>query len=220
MQREYDSNGVPIGSSWVICASEAEVVRGMFRQRVEGRSVARIARELNQRGVAPPRGGIGKNRGAPGYWRAGSVYRLLGNPIYRGIFVWNGSATARDRARREHRQLEPVEYARPQLRLVEDYSWFACNQRGPGQYRAGRKHLLSGLAHLWRLWRNAVGLRVAAPPTVLRVVLRGEARVRTRHVDGLRVRDGCRQAVRFVLESLLAGAPLDEFRRRLVDCNS
>jgi site-specific DNA recombinase len=217
LQRDYGQNGVPLGTNWVICAGEAEVVRGMFKQRVEGRSVARIARELNQRGVAPPRGGIGKNHGTAGYWRAGSVHRLLGNSIYRGIFVWNGSTTARDRARTEHRQLAPVEYARPHLALVDDYTWFACNQRGPGQYRAGRKHLLSGLLTCGDCGAT-LSVCASRPPQVYCASCYGAKRVSARtEWMGYVSATGVVRAIRFVLESLLAGAPLDEFRRRLAE---
>ncbi|WP_350029058.1 recombinase family protein [Caballeronia sp. GAFFF1] len=44
-----------------------------------------------------------------GYWRPATVLQLLANTIYRGSFIYNGSAYSKAMARKEKRKLEPVE---------------------------------------------------------------------------------------------------------------
>ena len=69
----------------------ARWVRWMFAQRLAGWSVARIARELNERGVPCPSGvDPGRNRHRVGVrWRVRSVASILANPRYTGWQVWN-----------------------------------------------------------------------------------------------------------------------------------
>jgi hypothetical protein len=63
----------------------------MFARRLEGRSLAGIARELNERGVACPSvGDPGRNRNrSGGRWSVPTVGAILANPRYTGRQVWN-----------------------------------------------------------------------------------------------------------------------------------
>jgi site-specific DNA recombinase len=69
-------------------------VRWMFAQRLAGRSVAGIARELNERGVpCPSAADPGRNRHRSGAgWNLRSVAVILANPRYTGRQVWSGNA--------------------------------------------------------------------------------------------------------------------------------
>jgi DNA invertase Pin-like site-specific DNA recombinase len=66
-------------------------VRWMFAQRLAGRSVAGIARELNERGVPRPSGADPeRNRHRSGaVWNLRSVAVILANPRYTGRQVWS-----------------------------------------------------------------------------------------------------------------------------------
>jgi site-specific DNA recombinase len=69
----------------------APQVRWIFEQRLAGRSVAGIARELNERGVPCPSGADpGRNRHRSGQaWMLTTVAAILANPRYTGRQVWN-----------------------------------------------------------------------------------------------------------------------------------
>ncbi|GGQ83943.1 hypothetical protein GCM10010166_62720 [Couchioplanes caeruleus subsp. azureus] len=71
----------------------AATVRWIFAQRLAGRSVARIARELNERRVpCPSRADRDRNRHRSGTaWMLTTVAAILGNPRYTGRQVWNRS---------------------------------------------------------------------------------------------------------------------------------
>ncbi len=124
LKREFDEQGNRIGSRWLIDEAEAIVVRDIFERRARGESMHEIARELNKSGVPTRR----KARTADGgYWRPAAVRNLLSNCIYKGVFIWNGSTTAKARAKSEGCDLEPMHYMRPELRLVSDELWSRCN---------------------------------------------------------------------------------------------
>jgi hypothetical protein len=78
----------------------AHVVRWIFAQRLAGHSVARIARALNDAGVAcPSAADPGRNPHRPGTgWTLGTVTTILANPRYTGHQVWNRQRTDKDLA--------------------------------------------------------------------------------------------------------------------------
>jgi site-specific DNA recombinase len=78
----------------------AHVVRWIFAQRLDGHSVARIARALNEAGVpCPSASDPGRNRHRNGTgWTLGTVTAILRNPRYTGRQVWNRQRTDKDLA--------------------------------------------------------------------------------------------------------------------------
>jgi site-specific DNA recombinase len=66
-------------------------VQWMFARRLQGRSLAGIARELNDRGVlCPSQDDPGRNRNrVGGMWSVTTVKTILANPRYTGREVWN-----------------------------------------------------------------------------------------------------------------------------------
>lgn len=70
-------------------------VRWIFEQRASGRSVAGLARELNERGVRCPSGADRvRNPHRPGQsWMVRTVTGILENPRYTGREVWNRHST-------------------------------------------------------------------------------------------------------------------------------
>jgi len=88
----------------------ARHVRWMFAERLDGRSVAGIARELNERGVpCPSTADPERNRHRRGRgWNLRSVAVILANPRYTGREVWSRHQCAgSDRQRR----MNPAEWA-------------------------------------------------------------------------------------------------------------
>lgn len=137
-EKKLDEEGEPIGTYWRVHEEDAKIVREMYWMRLQGKSFAGIAEALNNRGIASPRRA---RDGTPGHWRPASVMRLLGNTIYRGTFVWNGSSATAAKAKKEKRALETQEFARPELRLVNDDTWYRCNERsGLRKVRGGARH--------------------------------------------------------------------------------
>lgn len=143
LHRELDAQGNHRGSRWVINETDAAVVRDVFDRRSRGQSMHEIARSLNEQGIPTRRAGRNADGG---YWRPSSIRNLLSNTIYKGVFVWNGSTTARFRAQKRGYELEQKIYERPELRLVSDDLWNTCNRKAISRsgYGGGR-HALAGL---------------------------------------------------------------------------
>ncbi len=78
----------------------AHTVRWIFAQRLEGHSVARIARALNEAGIpCPSASDPSRNPHRHGTgWTLGTVTTILANPRYTGRQVWNRQRTDRDLA--------------------------------------------------------------------------------------------------------------------------
>lgn len=132
------------GTLWIIDEEKANYVRDVYERRLNGESFVAIAKSLNDRGIPTPR----KPRlTKAAYWRPGTVRQMILNPIYRGLFIWNGSAFSVAKQKRGETTLEPKDYPRPDLRIVDDDVWFACNKpmRGFRGSRGGDKHLFAGL---------------------------------------------------------------------------
>lgn len=143
--REGSPSGRDGGTKWELEPEEAAVVRRMYQMRFEGSSIAGIARRLNEEGVLPPNHHRCKGNA---YWRPASVHRLLANTVYKGTFVWNGSAFTRAKARAKKAAVKTISYERPALRLVSDEVWAACNPsfgKERQNVRGGGRHALAGL---------------------------------------------------------------------------
>jgi hypothetical protein len=87
----------------------APAVRWIFAQRLAGRSVAGIARELNDHNVPCPSSaepGRNKHRGGES-WMVTTVAAILANPRYTGRQVWNRQLTDHDTAPPDHDPLHP-----------------------------------------------------------------------------------------------------------------
>lgn len=143
LKRTVDSDGRSLGTSWVINEEEAKVVREVFAMREQGRSMHQIAAHLNTHGIP-----IVRERRTPegGFWRPSRVRNMLGNTIYRGVFVWHGSTTYQARANKRGIAVKPVHYPRPELRLVSDETWHRCNTNTHSRTGyGGGKHFLAGL---------------------------------------------------------------------------
>lgn len=142
LDRKLTVDGDRVGTHWRIDEQEAAIVREIYALRRQGKSFNAISRMLNERGIPIRR----KPRKSAGYWRPGSLANLLKNPIYRGEFVWNDSVNVRLKANKTGRTLTPLHFQRPQLRIVDDETWFDCNNKTHSRSGyGGGKHPLAGL---------------------------------------------------------------------------
>ncbi len=142
--REKNAAGAEIGTAWRINEERAALVKSMYAMRRAGKSYAAIAEWLTSKGVAIPR--KPRNTEFGGFWRATTVRQLLGNAVYKGLFIWNGSAFARAKAIKEHRELKTEEFKREHLRVIDDETWTVCNTGQVSRTRrGGGKHPFAGL---------------------------------------------------------------------------
>lgn len=131
---------------WAVNEKEADVVRDIFCRRREGMSLNQITAMLNALRVPTPRR---TDEGDAPYWRAAGIWRLLQNPIYKGVYQVNFG-----RGKREMRQ--PHLRLVTELALVSAQDWDACQSQGKTQSGSpvgrppkgaygGGKHVLAGV---------------------------------------------------------------------------
>jgi Recombinase/Recombinase zinc beta ribbon domain len=77
----YEVTGRRAERSYVIDPPAAAIVRSMFSDYLEGRSLNALALELNERGVTGPKGGG---------WSRQRVKTILDNPAYAGFRIYRG----------------------------------------------------------------------------------------------------------------------------------
>lgn len=109
---------------WMVEPLSAEVVRTVFRRRKEGMSLNQIAAILNAGNVATPRSKNGDERL---YWRASSVWRMLQNPTYKGVYQVNfgkGEGDSNDAGIKQRLM--------PEFVLVDVADWDLCQSLGKG----------------------------------------------------------------------------------------
>lgn len=153
----YSAGGLPYGYHSTfdgqghkreIFEDQARWVRYIFERYADGVSPRQIADELNRQHVKSPRGGT---------WAHSAIYPdakgvgMLGNPIYNGRQVWNRTAWVKDpgtgRRRRTMRPMaEWVIVESPELKIIDDVTWKACETRARASKRdtAAKKHIYKG----------------------------------------------------------------------------
>ena len=139
---------------------QAEVVRRIFREYLDGRSPRQIAAGLNADRIPTARGGTWCMTAIYGDTRRG--IGILANPIYVGRQIWNRSRWVKHpetgrRVRQERPASEWIITEHPELAIVDRSTWEAVQARLSGRRQAhyghpcakrpGRqpRHLLSGI---------------------------------------------------------------------------
>jgi hypothetical protein len=118
---------VPAGKLMTIKEREAEVVRRIFQEFADGKSVFGIQKRLNEEEV---RGR--KNRTC--MWGSAEVHRILRNEKYKGTWTWNRMGNRRNPLTGKIRQYEKPRsdwFVKeiPELRIVSDELWNAVQER-------------------------------------------------------------------------------------------
>jgi site-specific DNA recombinase len=214
LQRVHGADGRPIGTTWQIHEPEATIVREIFERRLRGASLMAIAEDLNRRNVPTRRPAKGDLR----FWRGSMIFQLLGNTIYRGVLVWNGSATLRRIAKRKNRILTPIPFARPELRIIDDATWDACNGTRRPWRRGGGVSPFAGIARCGQCdcrlsIKHATKTRV---DNLYCTVCMGTARVggRPAHLGSISVR-ALQAALMLAMKDTLGPEAIERFKERL-----
>lgn len=213
-EEELDEKGELVGTHWRINEERANIIRDMYQMRLAGKSFAGIAEELNTRGIHSPRCA---RDGTPGHWRPASVMRVLRNTIYRGVFVWNGSTFTAAKAKKEKREIKTEDFTRAELRLVDDDTWFRCNERSaPRKLRGGAKHPFSRLVSCGECG-SVLTVSGSEPYKAMYCSVCAQERrvgMRKRSVPYVSV-EGLRQVLLVVLEKVFAEHCVGEFKDTL-----
>lgn len=142
IEARYDEKrGRRVGGLRTVNEEQAAVVRRIFKEYSEGKSPKRIAFELNEEGVAGPRGGT---------WSASTIYGnrrretgILRNSLYVGRQCWNKQKFTKDPdTGRETGTLndesEWVWADVPHLRIIEDELWERVQAKQAALDRMGK----------------------------------------------------------------------------------
>ena len=111
-----------------IDATEAEIIRQIFRLSAEGHGFKAIAKRLNDERTLSPRAQRGRSQS----WAPSSVRAVLFRPLYRGEIVWSRTQK-RDTWGRIHQTDRPesgwIRRSAPDLRIVSEAEWDAAHAR-------------------------------------------------------------------------------------------
>ncbi|BAI76358.1 DNA recombinase (plasmid) [Azospirillum sp. B510] len=160
----HAEDGTLVDRHWEIVEEQAAVVRDIFTAFAGGHSPKQIARDLNDRGVPGPRGGIWRDTTIRGHHQRASG--ILRNALYIGLLVFNRQSFSRnpaDDAKRVASLNDESDWVRvpwPELAILPQALWDRVQQRlqnirngaassairdvRPWEHR--RQHLLTGLA--------------------------------------------------------------------------
>lgn len=136
--------------TYQVVEEKAQVVRRIYERYAGGASLQSLCRELQNDGIAAPRGGE--------FWRRCAVHRILQNPVYKGTPAFGRYQARTDESRAaDGRKVSYVVTAAEENRvyleapaLVDPATWAFCQQRlAEGRpLRNGNPnhvHMLSGL---------------------------------------------------------------------------
>jgi DNA invertase Pin-like site-specific DNA recombinase len=107
----------------VINPAQGAVVRRIFEWSADGWGITRIAKQLNEEGISPPRGG---EHG----WAPTAIREMLHNELYRGRVLWNRTKKAHRRGTKTQEARPPadlVDIELPDCRIVSDELWEAAH---------------------------------------------------------------------------------------------
>ena len=111
---------------YAINDAQADIVRSIFDQYGAGLGLRAIAKDLNQRGVLPPRAG----RRGTGSWSTSALHAMLRRERYRGVIVWNQREKTYRKGTKVRIQRDANQWIRvdvPELRIVSDDLWFGVH---------------------------------------------------------------------------------------------
>ncbi len=113
------------GGQIEVVEAEARIVREIFAMYLDGYGYARIAAELNARGVEPPRG---HSRRAGSGWMASAIREQLRNSKYAGdwafgVRAWRKHPETRKRLPRRRDDADVMRLHRPELAIIDRATW-------------------------------------------------------------------------------------------------
>jgi site-specific DNA recombinase len=140
----------------VVNAKEARLVARIFQLCAEGNGLLRIAKKLNEEGVANPTGQFRQSAGDPAsatrlaaHWSATGIREILNRRLYVGEVVYGQTRWVRRGGTKRKVRVPESEWIRttdPRLRIISDDLWQAAHARlgasravylGPQRRQAG-----------------------------------------------------------------------------------
>lgn len=149
LRRERDASGREFTVA-VVDERQAEVVRRIYREYLDGWGIKLIAAGLNRDRIAPPWAG----RRGTGSWAPSAVRTILMNARYIGVYVHGVRDRVRIGGKRVARAADPAKVLRvevPAWRIVDDATWYRAQEirskRGGNVHSPGPacKHALSSV---------------------------------------------------------------------------
>ena len=126
LRREKDSSGREYTIA-VVNEAQAEIVRRIFSEYLNGAGLKRIAVRLNNDHIAPPHAG----RRGTGSWCPGAIREMLRNGRYRGVYTHGKTVRVRRGAKRVAFRAPPEDIITidvPEWRIIDDTTWFAVQE--------------------------------------------------------------------------------------------
>jgi len=128
----YNQNGDLEAGHRRIVPEQAEIVRRIYREYLDGLTANRIAHGLNREGILSPRGGKWSASTITGHW--GRINGILQNPIYKGVYLWNRNnwnkhPVSGQRVWRPNNRESWVEQRVSHLTIVSEDMWDAVQER-------------------------------------------------------------------------------------------
>ena len=111
----------PAGALMQINDAEAEVVRGVFQEFADGRSILGIIKRLNETGVRGRKNKVCR-------WSTGTIHIMLRNEKYKGIWTWNRTGYRRNPLTGKLRRFDKAKSEwdmkeSPEFRIVSEELW-------------------------------------------------------------------------------------------------
>ena len=115
-----------------IVPEQAEIVKRIYQDYLDGKTANKIVHELNREGVPSPRGGKWNASTITGHW--GRINGILQNPVYKGVYLWNRNnwnkhPVSGRRVWRPNNADSWVEQKVPHLEIIPEEMWDAVQER-------------------------------------------------------------------------------------------
>ncbi len=165
LQCKHTGGKPPLGydiaddKTYIVNEHEAQAVKLIFKMYAYGKGYYEIIDKLNKDGYRTKTGRpFGKN----------SIHEILKNEKYRGVYIYNRTASKQAGKRNHHRsksedEIIKIEGGMP--KIIDDETWKAVqermekNRRGPAANKAKEIYLLSGLIYCGKCGGAMVGNR-------------------------------------------------------------
>ncbi len=125
--RRRDASGRAF-TEFVVNEPQAEVVRRVYREFLDGKGLKRVAAALNADAVPSPRAG----RRGTGSWAPSALYAMLRNERYRGVYLHGRIQRVRRGGRRVAVAASADEILRvevPEWRIIDEPTWLAVQEQ-------------------------------------------------------------------------------------------
>lgn len=126
LKRETDASGRQYTVA-IVNEAQAEIIRRIYREYLDGSGLKRIAVRLNNEHVPPPSAG---KRGT-GSWCPGAIREMLRNARYRGVYTHGKTIRVRRGAKRVALRAPAEDLIIvdvPEWRIIDDTTWFAVQE--------------------------------------------------------------------------------------------